>query len=265
MTDDQNVVRLYDLADLVPHPSQPAARTLDTTDLQSSMAKQGQTTPIEVAADGKTVLGGWRRCTAAKALGWTQIKGVPSGKDPGSPAAIDHLVAGNEQSPLTAMELVAVLRGYEQHGIDFRKACRRVGLKSEKARTLSRLAQAPEEVQKAVERYDRGRKDEGLSFSAFAQMQDLSGEAQLEILNSGKQTKAAVRTEAQKRIKGKAEQRLVDDPTSVQAMIAVAHELADRAIALAAWLETAEPDAAGDVRIAYSKGAPEMRCLVEAI
>lgn len=252
----------YTLVDLVPHPSQPPERTRDTTDLQEDMAKHGQLVPIKVASDGKTVLSGWRRCTAAKALGWSQIEGFPSTTDASSPEAIDHLVAYNNQAPLTAMQLVAILQDYESHGVDFRKACRRCGIKSAKARTLAALVHAPPEVQEAVNQFDRGDQS-GMSLSAFAQMQHLPGAKQLEILRQGKTSKRDVYRATKREKRVSLEQRLVDDAGSTDAMLTMAHSLGAQAMCLATWLDKATPDDADLVQIAYSSALPALRKLIE--
>lgn len=258
-----NEVRQFKLSTLRPHPLQPASRTLDTTGLQASMAKNGQIDPIIVANDEMTVLSGWRRCTAARALGWKSIKGIPSDVDAGSPEAMDVLVASNVQEPLTSMQLVAVLQGYEEHGVDFRTACRRCKIKSAKARTLAALAQAPPEVQQAVDLYDRGDTDKGMSLSAFAQIQRLPGDRQLEILHRGKTSKRAAYRAAKRDKRQRQGQRLVNDARSTDTMLTMAHSMAAQAMTLAAWMNGAEQDDVDLVQIAYASALPALRKLVE--
>lgn len=255
-------VKKFKLTDLHPHPAQPPERIQDTTELQGSMAKNGQLIPIIVASDGKTVLSGCRRCTAGRGLKWTHIDGWQSDIDAGSPEAMDLVIAGNEQEPLTALQLIAILEDYEQHGITFRNACRRCGIKSGKARTLAALAVAPAEVREAVWQFDRGHKDRGMSLTAFAQMQHLPADKQVELVKGKKRTTVVVR-EARKAIaqEGK-ETRLMGD-AGAESMIDMAHSLAAHAITLADWLAQAAAADANDVCIAYNPALPALKKLLK--
>jgi ParB/RepB/Spo0J family partition protein len=65
------------VADLRPHPRQtvyfPAASEAEVEELVADMHTNGQLTPIEILPDN-TIIAGHKRTTAARLLGWTEVR-----------------------------------------------------------------------------------------------------------------------------------------------------------------------------------------------
>ena len=205
---------------LKSHPAQPPGRTRNTTDLQRSIRAVGMQVPILLASDAETVLSGSRRVTALLALGIAETEHIIiSSVAADTPEAIDLLLASNEQQEMTHCERLHVLQHYEQHGLTLRKAAKRVGISPTQASFLAKLVKAPQEIREAIEEFDRHRR--GLSFSAWKEMANEPPDVQLQQLHSGRTRSSQVKTDRQKRVKA---ETLLDDPSRIPALIAVARE-----------------------------------------
>lgn len=258
-----------DPKDLKHHPAQPTTRAADTTDLQAAIKSVGRIVePLLLANDDQTVLNGWRRRTAAIALG---MKGVPiktlADVAPDSPGALDIIMSCGSQRELTTLETVAILKEYEAHGIDFRAACRRVKIKAGRAALLAMLAIGPEEVRLAVGRHDGGREN-GLSLSAYRHMARLPADDQLAILQDGKLKASQVKQ--WKRNRAKETQSALKpqgDDSGVEATEALlAAQVLRKNLAIVHTFLTTNPNGAtADVREALRPALLQMKEVMEEV
>jgi ParB family chromosome partitioning protein len=161
----------------------PAARTRNTKDLQASMAKVGQLTPILVEAadeDGKhRILSGHRRVTAARALKWKEIEAEVVTEMNMGPLFV--MAVANIEKPLTPLETArhaGLLRVHEQcpdHNI-----AAAFGVSKSRVADLFSLLNASPKVQKLV--------DEGkMSWSAFRKLMHQSPKRQDEIVGKAQE------------------------------------------------------------------------------
>jgi hypothetical protein len=162
------------------------------------MRQLGQLAPILVAKDRETVLSGWRRVTALRALKKTTIDAkVYLDIAADSPEAVDILLASNEQREMTYAEKIHALQAYEKAGLSLRAGATRVGISPTEASFLAKLAKAPEEVRAAIDAYDRSGGKRGMSFGAFKQIANLPTEKQKDVV-AGSDEKRVTMDKAQR-------------------------------------------------------------------
>ena len=164
----------------------PRGKLVNTTDLQDSMTQVGLQTPIQVVAkeDHYLVVDGHRRVKAARVLKWKEID-AQIVADPEN--LLVRMLASNVRKEFTPSQLGAAIRKLSQDkswGIE--RTARLCGLKIDKAGLLIELLDAPEAVQKRV---DKGE----LSLTAWKKLRKQPIATQMAAAKLEKPTIAAVK------------------------------------------------------------------------
>ncbi len=164
----------------------PRGRIVNTTDLQASFTQVGQQEPIRVVeVDGKyLVIDGHRRVAAARALKWELIKAEVEKSDHD---LLVKMLASNVRKNFTPLQLgKAIRRMVVEKQWPVEKVARLCGLKVGKAQLYNDLLDAPEAVQKRV---DKGE----MSLSAWQTLRDKPTPVQEQAAKLEKPTVRAVR------------------------------------------------------------------------
>jgi ParB/RepB/Spo0J family partition protein len=248
------------IKDLKTHPAQPPGRARNTKDLQPSIRQHGVLEPLLVTQDNYTV-SGERRKTAATAVGLQEVPAKILPFDHDDPQALDVLYASNEQQETTHLERLHVLRSYEQHGIGLMAAATRAGVSPTEASFLAKLAKAPEEIQEAIERFDRSKGKDGMAWSAWKEMANEPPEVQLEQLGSGRTKTKQVKADRKKRVEEKKSARMENIETG-EAQIALCRQVAENLGQIYTFTTNGASDQAkADIRVALSQAANIMVAL----
>lgn len=152
----------------------PRGEIHDTTDLQLAMGLLGQIEDIKVRESEEhegyyELISGHRRLTAAKAIGWEEISiSLDNGSD-----TFAKMVAANVRKDIAPTKLGAALRKLiTENNWGITKSAQAAGLKPDKAQLYIDLLEAPESLQKRV---DKGE----ISVSAWKALRNQSKETQV--------------------------------------------------------------------------------------
>ena len=158
--------------------------SVDTTDLQRSMSEVGQIEPIVVCALGDGtwgLLSGDRRWTAARSLGWVNIKAVVSDTPPEQ--ALQAMVAANIRVDPTPVHMAQVVHELmiDAHWTENRVAAL-LGKDIPHVRLLIELHTADEEMRQSVDAFYASDGKRGFPLSAFRSMKNAPKEVRTQIV-----------------------------------------------------------------------------------
>jgi ParB-like chromosome segregation protein Spo0J len=234
------------ISNIEPYPHQPASRTRDTTALQSSIVSLGLLKlPVVVSMDdGKyRCLSGWRRLTALRAMGETEVSvDVRSDLMDDPTRQVMVFAQSNIQEPWSVLDSADFIKALvDDEGWTLQDAARIRGVSVTEAQHQHRLANAPDEVKELI-----GRGDGKLAYGTFrSELSHLPPERMLERLEeAGAVTKAALR---KARKTAALPERLVESTDAILEVISKMRVLAGQ---VAVWSRTASPEAMEEVMLA---------------
>lgn len=127
---------------------------LRTGDLRRSLHEEGQQIPIVVRRlpnKKYQIISGFRRCTAAKALGWSTIAAIVRKDLTDEQAFRASVLENTARRTYSDIDRAFIIRAYRERGYASREIGRVLGLNIRQVRNLHGLLQLPEAMQQAID------------------------------------------------------------------------------------------------------------------